>query len=72
MTKRPFDKLDPELLESMERERQVDEIRDEITYLGDEATRCMQALRRISVAKSLEDAVKIAKDAMRGKGREAP
>jgi hypothetical protein len=35
-----------------------------MTYLGDCATTYLQALRTISVAKSLEEAVKIAEDAI--------
>ena len=64
MTKHQFDKLDPGLLEAMECERQCEEVTDIMTYLGDCATTYLQALRTISVAKSLEDAVKIAEDAI--------
>jgi hypothetical protein len=65
MTKRrQFDKLDPELLTLMEYERQAEEITDTMTWIFDKANTQREALRRISVAKSLEDAVKIAVDAL--------
>jgi hypothetical protein len=64
MTKHQFDKLDPGLLEAMECERQMDEVTDILSYFADHATTYLRALYSIRVAKSLDDAIKIAEDAI--------